>query len=47
VETVPNTMPDLFWAYTAVWAILAIYIWRLGVRLSALERRSKENDARQ
>ena len=33
-----NTYPDLFWAYTAVWVALALYIAFLGRRLSKLER---------
>jgi CcmD family protein len=33
-----DTYPDLFWAYTAVWAILAIYIASLGARLKRIER---------
>jgi hypothetical protein len=35
---VPDTYADLFWSYTAVWVILAIYIGILGVRVAALER---------
>ncbi|MEN9845035.1 MAG: hypothetical protein RIS36_182 [Pseudomonadota bacterium] len=35
----PDTFPSLFWSYTAVWAILAVYIVTLGVRLSRLEKR--------
>lgn len=34
----PDTYPDLFWSYTVVWAILAVYIGILGYRVSALER---------
>jgi CcmD family protein len=33
-----DTYPDLFWAYTAVWTILAVYIGLLGVRLKRIER---------
>ena len=33
-----DTYPDLFWAYTAVWVILAIYIAAIGARLARLER---------
>lgn len=41
----PDTFPSLFWSYTAVWAILAIYIVTLGVRLSRLEKRfSRERE---
>jgi CcmD family protein len=34
----PDTFPSLFWSYTAVWAILALYIIGLGVRVAKLER---------
>jgi CcmD family protein len=34
----PDTFPSLFWSYTAVWAVLAVYIVTLGVRLSRLEK---------
>lgn len=41
----PDTFPSLFWSYTVVWAILAVYIVTLGVRLSRLEKRfSKERE---
>ena len=35
---VPDTYPDLFWSYTAVWFVLAVYIITLGVRVARLER---------
>jgi hypothetical protein len=35
---VPDTYADLFWSYTAVWVILAVYIGVLGFRVAALER---------
>ena len=35
---VPDTYADLFWSYTAVWVILAVYIGILGFRVTALER---------
>ena len=47
-----NTYPDLFWAYTAVWTIVAGYIVSLGARLAKLEQffraedRSQTGDAR-
>lgn len=42
----PDTYPSLFWAYTALWGVLAIYIVTLGLRLSRLEKRlSKEREA--
>ena len=34
----PDTFPSLFWSYTAVWVVLAIYIVTLGVRLARLEK---------
>ena len=34
----PNTYADLFWSYTAVWVILAVYIYCLGARLKKLEQ---------
>ena len=33
-----DSFPALFWGYTALWAVLAIYIWTLGSRVSRLER---------
>lgn len=33
-----DTYPDLFWAYTAVWVILAVYIAAIGGRLARIER---------
>jgi CcmD family protein len=42
----PDTFPSLFWSYTVVWAILAVYIVTLGVRLSRLEKRfSRDEEA--
>jgi|688.fasta_scaffold1746146_2 CcmD family protein len=34
----PDTFPSLFWSYTVVWVILALYIIGLGVRVAKLER---------
>ncbi len=42
----PDTFPSLFWSYTAVWVVLALYIVTLGARLSRLEKKlsqEKEN----
>jgi len=39
----PDTFPSLFWSYTAVWVVLAVYIVTLGVRLSRLEKRISRN----
>lgn len=33
-----DTYPDLFWAYTAVWVVITLYIAWLGARLVRLER---------
>jgi CcmD family protein len=35
---VPDTYADLFWSYTAVWVVLAVYIGTLGFRVATLER---------
>ena len=40
----PDTFPSLFWSYTVVWVILAVYIVTLGVRLSRLEKRLSANE---
>jgi hypothetical protein len=37
VTMTPDTYDSLFWSYTAVWAILVIYIGLLGVRVRRLE----------
>ena len=39
MEVVPNTFPDLFWGYTAIWLVLGVYIISLGIRLSRAERK--------
>lgn len=33
-----DTYPDLFWAYTAVWVIVVLYVASLGARIVRLER---------
>ncbi|MFN4894729.1 MAG: CcmD family protein [Pseudomonadota bacterium] len=33
-----DTYPDLFWAYTAVWTIVAVYVAWMGSRVARLER---------
>lgn len=43
MEFVPNTFPDLFFAYSAVWIIIALYLWSVGRRLAVLERRIQES----
>jgi CcmD family protein len=35
---VPDTYPDLFWSYTAVWCVVVVYIVILGARVGRLER---------
>lgn len=44
MDTVPNTFPDLFWAYTIIWILLSVYILYLGCKLSKLEKKFKDND---
>lgn len=44
IESVPNTFPGLFAAYSAIWILLSVYILRLGVRISRLERRKDSSD---
>ena len=39
METVPNSFPDLFYAYTAVWGLLCVYILSLGIRVCRLEKK--------
>jgi len=39
METVPNTFPALFQAYSIVWGLLVVYIVSIGVRLGRLEKR--------
>jgi CcmD family protein len=38
----PDTFPSLFWAYTSVWILLAVYIITLGVRMRKVEMRLRE-----
>ncbi len=40
MDEVPNTFPQLFYAYLAVWGILSLYILSLGLRLSLLEKKN-------
>jgi CcmD family protein len=40
----PDTYPSLFWAYTALWGALSIYIVTLGMRLSRLEKRLPKDE---
>ena len=42
METVPNTFPALFQAYSIVWGLLVIYIVSIGVRLRRIEKRLEE-----
>ncbi|MFM1848412.1 MAG: hypothetical protein RL417_1886 [Pseudomonadota bacterium] len=39
METVPNTFPALFQAYSIVWGLLVVYIVSIGVRLRRIEKR--------
>lgn len=45
METVPNTFPALFQAYTVVWALLVVYIVSIGVRLGRIERQLARREA--
>jgi len=44
---VPDTYPDLFWSYTAVWCVLVVYIAVLGVRVARLERKVSTSSGQQ
>ena len=35
----PDTFPSLFWAYSAIWCVLIVYIAALGARVAKLERK--------
>ncbi len=35
-----DTFPGLFWGYTAIWAVIVLYLIRLAIRISRLERRA-------
>jgi CcmD family protein len=43
LDATPDTFPSLFYGYTALWAILALYIFSLGKRLTTLEQTNKED----
>ena len=36
---VPNTFPELFWAYTAVWALFFFYLVFLASKLRKVEKK--------
>lgn len=38
MDTVPNTFPSLFFAYTIVWGLMAWMVWSSFHRLRRLER---------
>ena len=42
MEQVPNTFPDLFWGYTAIWMIVSIYVLWLGCRVGRAEKKLKD-----
>ena len=42
METLPDTFPALFYGYTVIWGLLAVYILSLGFRVSRLERNGKK-----
>lgn len=39
-----DTYPDLFWAYSAIWVMITLYMVYLGVRLHRLEKRMQSNE---
>lgn len=41
IESVPNTFPALFAAYTVIWVLLSAYIIMLGRRIARLERKER------
>lgn len=43
MEVVPNTFPALFWGYTAIIAIVVLYVVSLGLRVSRVEKKLKAN----
>ena len=42
MEHVPNTFPSLFAGYAVIWTLLIVYVFRLGSRLSRLEKQTEE-----
>lgn len=46
MEIVPNTFPALFWGYTAIVAIVVLYVVSLGFRISRIEKRANEHKPR-
>lgn len=42
----PDTYSSLFWGYTVVWGILALYVWSLGARITKLERKAESLEGR-
>lgn len=39
-EVVPNTFPGLFWGYSVIWVLIALYIASLARRVRSLERKN-------
>lgn len=46
MEIVPNTFPALFWGYTAIIAIVVLYVVSLGFRISRIEKKSCEHKSK-
>ncbi|MCO6429434.1 MAG: CcmD family protein [Deltaproteobacteria bacterium] len=38
MDTLCRTLPDLFWAYSAVWGLVVGYIVYLGLKLGRIEK---------
>lgn len=39
MDSVPDTFPSLFWAYTVIWTLLSGYLVFLGWKLCRLEKK--------
>lgn len=42
----PDTLPWLFWSYTAIWVIVVLYVLSLGLRLSKIEKDLERSEER-
>ena len=41
-----DTFPSLFWSYTAIWAVLVVYVVFLAARLSKIEKELEKDEER-
>jgi CcmD family protein len=41
---VPDTFPDLFYSYSAVWIIMLVYVVLMARRLSRIEKKLSAQD---